>query len=232
MLHINDLSFRIEGRPILDCATAAIPEGRKVGLVGRNGAGKTTLLKAVMGLVPASRGSIRFDGVEIAGLPAHEIPRRGIGYVPQGRRLFGELSVAENLAVGRYLDRIKRAGLDRILAVFPVLAERMDQRAGSLSGGEQQMLAIARALCLSPRLLLVDEPTEGLMPRMVATIAETIAGLAAAGVGVLLVEQRIDVALRLADRVAILVNGRLEVMLPAAEVHREVSLIHRHVGLG
>jgi branched-chain amino acid transport system ATP-binding protein len=183
--------------------------GRITCVMGRNGVGKSTFLKCLMGLVPASGGSIRLNGVALEGLPAHEVPRRGLAYVPQGRRLFGPLTVAENLAVGGLVQGNDEATLSRVLSLFPRLKERLGQTAQTLSGGEQQMLAIARALCLAPRVLLLDEPTEGLQPSMIALIQEAVLTLKAQGVAVVLVEQRVDAVLKLADRVAFMVGGRV-----------------------
>jgi branched-chain amino acid transport system ATP-binding protein len=179
-------------------------------LMGRNGVGKSTFLKCLMGLVSASQGTIRLDGVSLESLPAHEIPKRGLAYVPQGRRLFGPLTVAENLAVGGLVRGNDAATLDRVLALFPRLRERLTQTAQTLSGGEQQMLAIARALCLNPRVLLLDEPTEGLQPSIISLIQQAILTLKGQGVAVLLVEQRVDAVLKLADRVAFMLAGRVE----------------------
>jgi branched-chain amino acid transport system ATP-binding protein len=186
--------------------------GRITALMGRNGVGKSTFLKCLMGLVPATQGSIRLDGNALDGLPAHEVPRHGLAYVPQGRRLFGPLTVAENLAVGGLVRGNDPATLLRVLTLFPRLGERLGQTAQTLSGGEQQMLAIARALCLQPRVLLLDEPSEGLQPSMVRLIQEAILTLKAQGVAVVLVEQRVDAVLKLADRVAFMRAGRVEEM--------------------
>jgi branched-chain amino acid transport system ATP-binding protein len=179
-------------------------------LMGRNGVGKSTFLKCLMGLVPASAGSILLNGVALQGLPSHEVPKRGLAYVPQGRRLFGPLTVAENLAVGGLVQGNDPATLSHVLTLFPRLKERLTQTAQTLSGGEQQMLAIARALCLAPRVLLLDEPTEGLQPSMIALIQDAVLTLKAEGVAVVLVEQRVDAVLKLADRVAFMVAGRIE----------------------
>jgi branched-chain amino acid transport system ATP-binding protein len=184
-------------------------------IMGRNGAGKTTLMKAIMGLLPA-RGSIRVAGVEVAGLPAHQVPEQGLAWVPQGRRLFGPLTVAENLEVGGLLRGNKAAVRAHVLRLFPRLEERLDQPAATLSGGEQQMLAIARALCLEPKVLLLDEPTEGLQPSMIALIRDAVLRLRAEGVAVVLVEQRVDAVLKMADRVAFMAHGRVEEVADAA----------------
>jgi branched-chain amino acid transport system ATP-binding protein len=179
-------------------------------LMGRNGVGKSTFLKCLMGLVPASAGSILMNGVALHGLPAHEVPKRGLAYVPQGRRLFGPLTVAENLAVGGLVQGNDPATLSHVLTLFPRLKERLTQTAQTLSGGEQQMLAIARALCLEPRVLLLDEPTEGLQPSMIALIQDAVLTLKAQGVAVVLVEQRLDAVLKLADRVGFMQAGQVK----------------------
>jgi branched-chain amino acid transport system ATP-binding protein len=201
-------------------------------LLGRNGAGKTTALKAIMGLVPARSGHIMLDGTDLTALQPHEIPRRGIGYVPQGRRLFSELTVMENLAVGLMTRRSGPDVLDRALTLFPVLKERLGQRAGTMSGGEQQMLAMARALCIDPRVLLLDEPTEGLMPAMIARIRQSVLDLKAHGVTTILVEQRVDAVLSVADRVAFVDNGRVITTMTVAELRKNRHVIDRYVGIG
>lgn len=179
-------------------------------LMGRNGVGKSTFLKCLMGLVPAAHGSIRLNGMALERLAAHEVPKRGLAYVPQGRRLFGPLTVAENLAIGGLVQGNDAATLDRVLTLFPRLKERLTQTAQTLSGGEQQMLAIARALCLGPKVLLLDEPTEGLQPSMIALIQEAVLSLKAEGVAVVLVEQRLDAVLKLADRVGFMQDGQVK----------------------
>lgn len=179
-------------------------------LMGRNGVGKSTLLKCLMGLVPAAEGTITLNGIALQRLPAHQVPRHGLAYVPQGRRLFGPLTVAENLAIGGLVRNNDRATLEQVLTLFPRLRERLTQTAQTLSGGEQQMLAIARALCLQPKVLLLDEPTEGLQPSMIGLIQEAILTLKRQGVAVVLVEQRVDAVLKLADRVDFMVAGRVE----------------------
>lgn len=192
---------------VLDALTLAVPPAGVMCLMGRNGAGKTTLMRAIMGLVPVTAGRITLDGKVISNIPAHMIPREGIGYVPQGRRLFTDLTVAENLEVGLIARNRAPRVRERVLALFPRLRERLGQVSSTLSGGEQQMLAVARALCLEPKLLLLDEPTEGLQPSMVALIRDTIGQLRASGVATILVEQRVDVALSVADRIAFVAGG-------------------------
>jgi branched-chain amino acid transport system ATP-binding protein len=206
--------------------------GEVVCLFGRNGAGKTTTLRAIMGLLPLQSGSIRLDGRELTALPAHEVPRAGIGYVPQGRRLFAELSVRDNLEIGLMTRKTGRDVLERTLDLFPRLRERLGQVSGTLSGGEQQMLAMARALCIDPSVVLLDEPTEGLMPSMIATIRETIHRLKGDGKAILLVEQRVEAVLPVADRVCFLENGRVQRVTDVEELRREPDLLKRYVGVG
>ena len=207
-------------------------KGEVLCLLGRNGAGKTTTLKAIMGLVRARAGSIRLGGLDLTQLPAHEVPGAGIAYVPQGRRLFAELTVAENIEIGLMTRRKGAATREAVLDLFPVLRERLKQRSGTLSGGEQQMLAMARALCLEPEVLLLDEPTEGLMPSMIARIRETVAGLRQRGVSTILVEQRVDAVLSLADRVAFIENGRKRETVDVARLREDPEMVRRYVGVG
>jgi branched-chain amino acid transport system ATP-binding protein len=200
-------------------------------LMGRNGAGKSTFLKSLMGLVPTTAGTIRLNGVALEDLPAHEVPKRGLAYVPQGRRLFGPLTVAENLAIGGLVQGNDTATLHHVLALFPRLRERMTQTAQTLSGGEQQMLAIARALCLAPKVLLLDEPTEGLQPSMITLIQEAILALKAQGVAVVLVEQRVDAVLKLADRVAFMLAGRVDEARDANGLTANDPVFRTYVGV-
>ena len=206
--------------------------GEVLCLLGRNGAGKTTTLKTVMGLVPVSSGQITLDGQPIQGLPPEQVPKLGIGYVPQGRRLFSELSVAENLEIGLMARDSGPEVRAEALALFPVLRERLGQRSGTLSGGEQQMLAIARALCLRPKVLLLDEPTEGLQPSMVALIRDVIGDLRRRGVAIILVEQRIDAVRAIADHVVFIENGHSREAMPAADLEGREDLLHRYLGVG
>ncbi len=208
----------------------AVAAGEILCLLGRNGAGKTTLLRAIMGQV-RREGDFLLDDRPIGDLRPHEIPRRGIGYVPQGRRLFAELTVAENLEIGVMATHRDRTVMREILDRFPRLSDRLPQMAGTLSGGEQQMLAMARALCLQPSVLLLDEPTEGLMPSMVAGIRDVILGLRDTGVAVLLVEQRVDSVMPVADRVAFLENGALRLDARRSEVDADPGLLRRYLGV-
>lgn len=205
--------------------------GEVLCLLGRNGAGKTTTLKAIMGLLPLSKGKITFEGEDISALPAHEVPRRGIGYIPQGRRLFTELTVAENIEIGLMTRKKGAETRERVLNMFPRLRERLNQRAETLSGGEQQMLTTARALCLEPSVLLLDEPTEGLQPSMIALIRDTVETLRAAGCAIILVEQRIEAVLAIADRVAFIENGHGREVVDVAELRADRALLGKYVGV-
>jgi len=232
MLKVDRINCYYGPAQALKDFSLSLAPGEILCLLGRNGAGKTTALKSIMGLIKPRSGSISLDGADLTGLPAHEVPKVGIGYVPQGRRLFADLSVAENLEIGLMARKGKRAVLDGTLALFPVLAQRLGQRAGTLSGGEQQMLAMARALCLQPRILLLDEPTEGLMPTMIAKILETIAALRKHEVATILVEQRVEAALHVADRILFVENGCSREVVAPAELRQNPSLLHHYVGVG
>ncbi|OAN97895.1 ABC transporter ATP-binding protein [Sulfitobacter geojensis] len=200
-------------------------------LLGRNGAGKTTALKSVMGLLPISSGSVTLEGKDLATLPPHEIPRRGIGYIPQGRRLFPELSVAENIEIGLMTRGMGKDTKEWVLELFPRLRERLKQTAGTLSGGEQQMLATARALCLRPKVLLLDEPTEGLQPSMIALIRDVILKMKAEGFAIVLVEQRVDAVLQVADRVVFIENGMSVASATANDLKKDPEMLARYLGV-
>ena len=231
MLELEGVSCGYGNVQVLRDFSLGVKSGEVMCLLGRNGAGKTTALKAIMGLVRPTAGAITFDGKELSALPPHEVPRCGIGYVPQGRRLFAELTVAENLEVGLMTRGSPPEVRERALSFFPALRERLTQRSGTMSGGEQQMLAMARALCLEPKLLLLDEPTEGLMPAMIARIQEVVVDLKSHGVASLLVEQRVDAALAVADRVGFVDHGRVTAIVAAEALRHDRSLIDRHVGV-
>ncbi|RWF73800.1 MAG: ABC transporter ATP-binding protein [Mesorhizobium sp.] len=207
-------------------------KGEVLCLFGRNGAGKTTTLKAIMGLVPSRAGSIRLDGKELTGLLANDVPKAGVAYVPQGRRLFAEMTVAENIEIGLMARGKGKTTRENVLDLFPLLRQRLRQRSGTLSGGEQQMLAMARALCLEPQVLLLDEPTEGLMPSMIARIRETVSKLRNLGVSTILVEQRVDAVLSVADRVSFIENGRNRETVDVEELRADPSAVRRYVGVG
>jgi len=206
-------------------------KGEVLCLLGRNGAGKTTALKAIMGLVPARSGAIMLGDVDLSKLSPHQVPKAGVAYVPQGRRLFAELTVAENLEIGLMARGKGKATREGVLDLFPVLRERLSQRSGTLSGGEQQMLAMARALCIEPDVLLLDEPTEGLMPTMIARIRETVSALRARGVSTILVEQRVDAVLPVADRVAFVENGQNRRTVSVDELRADPALVRHYVGV-
>ena len=220
---------------ILHGVSLEVRAGEVVGLLGRNGVGKSTTLKTIMGLVRPAGGRITYEGRDIAGLAPYRLARLGIGYVPEDRRIFRLLSVLENLRTG--LDRPevsvshRQALLDKIYASFPILAERRNQAGGTLSGGEQQMLAIARAMMLEPRIMLVDEPTEGLMPRMVAQIRAIIDVLHREGVAILLVEQNVPLTLDVCDRVYIMEKGMVRHHAPAAALRADSAVIHQYLGV-
>ena len=220
---------------ILHGVTLHVQPGEVVGLLGRNGVGKSTTLKTIMGLVQPSHGSVLLDGNAITGLPAHKLARLGIGYVPEDRRIFRLLTVMENLRTG--LDRNgvtddrKRALLDKVFTYFPVLAERRDQAGGTLSGGEQQMLAIARAMMLEPKIILLDEPTEGLMPRMVSQIRQIIDVLHREGVAILLVEQNVPLTLEASERVYIMEKGLVRHHCAASEIKVDDPVIKQYLGV-
>ncbi|WP_413864786.1 ABC transporter ATP-binding protein [Albidovulum sp.] len=216
---------------VLRGLTLSVGPGEVLCVRGRNGAGKSTMLKAIMGQVPVTAGRITLDGARIDGLPAHEVPRHGIGYVPQGRRLFGDLTVAENIEIG-LMTRARGARVrETVLDLFPRLRERMGQVSRTLSGGEQQMLAIARALCLEPKVLLLDEPTEGLQPSMIALIRDTVVALKATGVATVLVEQRVDAALSVGDRIAFIVGGQVAETVPVKGLHPGAVHFAAYVGV-
>ena len=212
MLEIANLHVRFGRREVLHGVNLSVRQGEIVTLVGSNGAGKTTLLKTISGLVRPSDGTIVFDGERIDRMPPHMIIARGLAQIPEGRLLFPQMTVLEHLELGG-LRAEKRAepaaALDRVFGLFPILAERRHQKAGTLSGGQQQMVAIGRGLMAAPRCLMLDEPSLGLAPIMVDTLADTIVSLHKSGLTTLLVEQRVDLALRLADRGYVMETGRI-----------------------
>jgi branched-chain amino acid transport system ATP-binding protein len=218
---------------VLHGVSFTLNAGRVLALLGRNGAGKTTCIHAIVGFVPPQRGEIRLFGETISRLPPESISRKGVGLVPQGRRIFASLTVRENLLVAAQ----SRAGatepwtLERVLDLFPTLRERPQQLAGSLSGGEQQMLAIGRALMGNPRVLLMDEPSEGLAPLIVAEVGRTIARLKQEGQSILLVEQNMRLAFDLADDVVLVNTGRVVFAGTVMQLRDDEALITQHLGL-
>ncbi|WP_425051325.1 ABC transporter ATP-binding protein [Psychromarinibacter sp. S121] len=231
MLELSDVSTGYGEAQVLRDVSLDVRAGEIHCLLGRNGAGKTTTMKAITGLLPLWGGTIHLDGAEIGALPAHRVGQTGVGYIPQGRRLFGELTVAQNLEIGLMTRRSSAAVRERALDLFPRLRERMGQRAQTLSGGEQQMLATARALCTEPKVLLLDEPTEGLQPSMIAAIRDVIVQLRSEGTAILLVEQRIDAVLAVADRVTFLENGHARETWAAADLRGNHAVIDRYLGV-
>ena len=215
---------------VLHSVSLRVGEGRVLALLGRNGAGKTTCMSSVIGWLRPRRGAIRLFGEPIERLSPEAIARKGVGLVPQGRRVFHRLTVRENLAVA-FRKGPASWNLERVFDLFPRLRERAHQDAGSLSGGEQQMLAIGRALMGNPRLLLLDEPSEGLAPLIVAEVARTIARLKAEGQSIVLVEQNVKMALELADEAVILNTGRVAFSGSAAGVRENHNLITQHLGV-
>jgi len=220
---------------ILHGVSFEVGRGEVVGLLGRNGVGKSTTLKAIAGLVHPSAGEVVFEGRSIVRLASHQVARLGIGYVPEERRIFPLLTVLENLRTGldrRGVGKAKKAELlDKLYAYFPILSERRNQAGGTLSGGEQQMLAIARAMTLEPRIILLDEPTEGLMPRMVSQILEIVGALRKEGVAVLLVEQNVPLTLEASRRVYFIEKGEVRHHAMAAELHVDDPVIHKYLGV-
>jgi len=220
---------------ILHGVSLRVMPGEVVGLLGRNGVGKSTTLKTIMGLIHPTEGTVALEGRPITRMPAHRLARLGIGYVPEDRRIFRLLTVMENLRTGLdrhgVTDETRRSLLDKVYEYFPVLAERRNQAGGTLSGGEQQMLAIARAMMLEPKIILLDEPTEGLMPRMVAQISQIIHALHRAGVAVLLVEQNVPLTLEASQRVYIMEKGVVRHQALASELRHDDAVIHQYLGV-
>jgi len=232
---VEDLHTFYGKSHILHGVSLSVGRGEVVGLLGRNGVGKSTTLKTIMGLVAASQGTVLFEGKPVTGMPAHKIARLGIAYVPEDRRIFKLLTVMENLRTG--LDRSgiaesrKQELLGKVFEYFPVLAERRSQAGGTLSGGEQQMLAIARAMMLEPKIILLDEPTEGLMPRMVSQIKEIVAVLHREGVAILLVEQNVPLTLEASQRVYIMEKGAVRHHAATSELRVNDAVIHQYLGV-
>jgi len=217
---------------VLQGVSLGLRQGTLLGLLGRNGAGKTTCLNVAVGLLRPRRGTLTIFGKELAGAAPEEIAAAGVSLVPQGRRIFRSLTVRENLAVTARRSRLAEAWtVERVFEAFPRLRERSGQIAGYLSGGEQQMLAIGRALTMNPRVLLMDEPSEGLAPQIVADVMATIRSLKAQGLSIVLVEQNAKLALEIADDIVILNSGRVAVAGSAAEVQRSGIDLHQHLGV-
>ena len=232
-LKVSNINTYYGDSHVLHDVTFALEEGRVLALLGRNGAGKTTCISSIIGFLPVRRGRIELFGTEISGLPPESISQLGIGLVPQGRRIFASLSVRENLIIARQREKSTDTPwtLNRIFELFPALGERQRQVAGSLSGGEQQMLAIARALVSNPRVLLLDEPSEGLAPLIVAEVGRTIRKLKGWGQSIILVEQNSNLALDVSDHVVILNIGRCVFDGSVEDVRNNPNMIIQHLGV-
>lgn len=230
MLSLKGVQAHYGKSRVLQGVDLEVGPGEAVALLGRNGVGKTTTLRAIMGLTPPSAGEITFEGARLDRTPPHRIASLGIGYVPQGRHIFPRLTVFENLCIGLPGEPPPDM-LERVYDRFPILRERLRQAGGTLSGGEQQQLAIARCLIMKPRLLLLDEPTEGIMPILVGKLRDEIRAINATGVSILLVEQNIETALALCHRVYFMEKGRISHRGPASEIRSHPELIQRYLGV-
>jgi branched-chain amino acid transport system ATP-binding protein len=230
VLSLQNVHVHIGKLHILQGVNLDIQPGESAALLGRNGVGKTTTLRAIMGLAAKSGGSIEFDGTDLAGIAPHKVPRTGIGYVPQGRGIFPNLSVLENLCIGLPGKRDPERE-DYVFSCFPRLKERLKQSGNTLSGGEQQMLAIARCLMMRPKLIILDEPTEGIMPLLVSQIRREIHRINQSGVSILLVEQNVETALKLCPRVFLMEKGAVVYSGTSHELKSQTSIVHRYLGL-
>jgi branched-chain amino acid transport system ATP-binding protein len=231
MLVVTGLSAGYLGEDVVHGVSFAVGEGEAVAVIGSNGAGKTTLFKALCGLRRPSRGSVTLDGEAISGRRAHEIARRGLAYVPAERHLFPEMTVSENLELGAFPKRPSAERRSLVLDLFPRLGERRRQRAGTLSGGEQQMLAVGRALMADPRVLLLDEPTTGLAPKLAADAYAALGRLREHGLTIVVAEQQVPLALALADRAYVLESGRIQLEGSSAELERNPEVQRAYLGV-
>lgn len=234
MLEVQSVTTTYQGLIAISDVSIDVKQGEIVVVAGANGAGKSTLLKSISGMERPKSGSVNFEGQRIDGVAGHDITARGIAYVPENRRLFPRLSVRDNLMLGSYLHRAKadrEAPLQQVFELFPRLAERLEQRAETLSGGEQQMLAIGRALMTRPKLLMLDEPSQGIMPKLVDEIFRAIVTIRALGLTILLVEQRLIESLEIADRAFILQTGRVVLAGTAAEVGANPDIRRAYLGM-
>jgi branched-chain amino acid transport system ATP-binding protein len=233
LLEVSGLSAGYGAGPVLFGIDLEVSGGELVAMVGANGAGKSTLLGTLSGLVPPMAGSVRLAGRQLAGARPEATVAAGIAHVPQGRRLFGTLTVERNLLLGAYRrrDGLIRQDLRQVLTYFPALADKLDRNAGVLSGGEQQMVAIGRGLMARPRLLMIDEPSLGLAPNVVDRVMEVIKSINRDGTAVLLVEQDVVLALDIADRGYVLENGRIVLTAPAAELRRDPAIRKAYLGI-
>ncbi len=231
MLEVENINTYYGKSHVLQDITFRVGDGEVIAILGRNGAGKTTTLKSIIGLTMPKSGKIFFKKRNIIGLPTYKIARLGMGYVPQGRHLFPELTVSENLKSGYMVNKQEKEVSKKIHELFPRLNERAGQMAGTLSGGEQQMLAIARAMNTNPSLILMDEPTEGLMPTLVSKMAEVIKSINKIGVSILLVEQKVKVALEISDRIIIMEKGNVKYEGPPKEIAENQEILLKHLGV-
>lgn len=231
MLSMRDVDCFYGKGQVLHGTSLEVREGELVGLVGRNGVGKTTTLKSIMGLIRARSGSIRFRDRDLREAPAYRIPRMGISYVPQGRHLFPRLTVMENLEIACVEGTMDPGALEEVFGYFPRVKERLSQKAGTLSGGEQQMVAIGRALIARPRLILLDEPTEGLMPLLVQAIAETIAAINGRGTSILLVEQNLKTLKDVCHRIYIMEKGSIVYEGTPSEIETATDIQERYLSV-
>jgi len=233
MLRIDDLHVRYGGIHALKGVTLHVEESKIVALLGSNGAGKTTTVRAVSGLSPISSGIISFCGKQLNGLPVHKIQRLGLVQIPEGRKIFSNLSVRENLIMGAYHIQSKaevKQTMDRIFRAFPVLETKLEQKGGTLSGGQRQMLAIGRALVSNPRLMMMDEPSLGLAPMMVSEVFRVIEEIRTAGVTIFLIEQNADAALRVADEAYVMETGRIVLHGTGADLVNDPMVKQAYLG--
>ena len=231
LLTVADLSAGYLGQDVVHRVSLTAGEGEVVAVIGSNGAGKTTLLRAVCGLLRPSRGDVRYDGTAITGRRAHQIARLGLAYVPAERDLFPQMTVTDHLDLGAYPRRPDPARRALVFGLFPRLAERRRQRAATMSGGEQQMLAVARALMAKPRLLLLDEPTTGLAPKLAADAYRALGDLRQHGLAIIVAEQQVPLALSISDRGYVLENGRIELSGTASELQGNEDVRRAYMGM-
>lgn len=231
MLEVQGVSAGYLGEDVVHTVDIRVDAGETVAVIGSNGAGKSTLFRAICGMIPTSEGRVTFDGEDLTHRPSHRIARGGLAYVPAERHLFPHMSVSENLSLGAYPGRPDSDTRDFVLGLFPRLGERLSQRAGTMSGGEQQMLAMGRALMARPRLLMLDEPTTGLAPILAQAAYEALGALQGSGLTVLLAEQQVPMALRLADRGYVLENGRIQVQGSSEELKSNPEVQRAYLGV-
>jgi branched-chain amino acid transport system ATP-binding protein len=231
MLEASGLEAGYLGENVVEGVDLRVAAGEAVAVIGSNGAGKTTLFRAICGMLPVAAGRVRFDGRDITGRPAHRVARAGLAYVPAERHLFPGMSVRENLLLGAYPGRPDPSAFELVFDLFPRLRERPKQAAGSLSGGEQQMLAVGRALMSRPRLLMLDEPTTGLAPKLARSAYQALQALKETGVTLLVAEQQVPLALSLADRGYVLENGRVRLEGASEDLERNPEVRRAYLGV-